>query len=240
MIPLVTKMENIMAISLNPSISVKLSKVIPIEEPIRSIDVLNFARESKGLPLYDLSVWEALANRFDCKEQSILWQCMNNKIGEEFHKKLDSIVRRHQIDNRDTLYRGLSCREAKAFYDALIKGEKFDFGKVASFTTDETIAREFAGKWHYSTFVVIEVNNCQQSFDYHTNMKSLLITAPDSEFMRPNDVIDNIAQRRSADIEMIDKEQERMLPMGTKFKVVGHNKVEKSGLLMDYFSVTIA
>jgi hypothetical protein len=53
-------------------------------------------------------------------------------------------------------------------------------------------------------------------------------------------VIDNIAQRRSADIEMIDKEQERMLPMGTKFKVVGHNKVEKSGLLMDYFSVTIA
>ncbi|WWS25406.1 hypothetical protein vBKpnAMK6_00468 [Klebsiella phage vB_Kpn_AM_K6] len=43
------------------SISVKLSKVIPIEEPIRSIDVLNFARESKGLPLYDLSVWEALA-----------------------------------------------------------------------------------------------------------------------------------------------------------------------------------
>ena len=71
-------------------------------------------------------------------------------------------------------------------------------------------------------------------------MKSLLITAPDSEFMRPNDMIDNIAQRRSADIEMIDKEQERMLPMGTKFKVVGHNKVEKSGLLMDYFSVTIA
>ena len=169
---------------------------------------------------------------------------MNNKIGEEFHKKLDSIVRRHQIDNRDTLYRGLSCREAKAFYDALIKGEKFDFGKVASFTTDETIAREFAGKWHYSTFVVIEVNNCQQLFDYHTNMKSLLITAPDSEFMRPNDMpndmIDNIAQRRSADIEMIDKEQERMLPMGTKFKVVGHNKVKKSGLLMDYFSVTIA
>lgn len=221
-----------MAISLNPQAM--------LAEPIRSIDVLNFARESKGLPLYDLSAWEALANRFDCKEQSILWQCMNNKIGEEFHKKLDSIVRRHQIDNRDTLYRGLSCREAKAFYDALIKGEKFDFGKVASFTTDETIAREFAGKWHYSTFVVIEVNNCHQSFDYHTNMKSLLITAPDSEFMRPNDVIDNIAQRRSADIEMIDKEQERMLPMGTKFKVVGHNKVEKSGLLMDYFSVTIA
>ena len=221
-----------MAISLNPQAM--------LAESIRSIDVLNFARESKGLPLYDLSVWEALANRFDCKEQSILWQCMNNKIGEEFHKKLDSIVRRHQIDNRDTLYRGLSCREAKAFYDALIKGEKFDFGKVASFTTDETIAREFAGKWHYSTFVVIEVNNCQQLFDYHTNMKSLLITAPDSEFMRPNDMIDNIAQRRSADIEMIDKEQERMLPMGTKFKVVGHNKVEKSGLLMDYFSVTIA
>lgn len=221
-----------MAISLNPQAM--------LAESIRSIDVLNFARESKGLPLYDLSVWEALANRFDCKEQSILWQCMNNKIGEEFHKKLDSIVRRHQIDNRDILYRGLSCREAKAFYDALIKGEKFDFGKVASFTTDETIAREFAGKWHYSTFVVIEVNNCQQSFDYHTNMKSLLITAPDSEFMRPNDMIDNIAQRRSADIEMIDKEQERMLPMGTKFKVVGHNKVEKSGLLMDYFSVTIA
>lgn len=225
-----------MAISLNPQAM--------LAESIRSIDVLNFARESKGLPLYDLSVWEALANRFDCKEQSILWQCMNNKIGEEFHKKLDSIVRRHQIDNRDTLYRGLSCREAKAFYDALIKGEKFDFGKVASFTTDETIAREFAGKWHYSTFVVIEVNNCQQLFDYHTNMKSLLITAPDSEFMRPNDMpndmIDNIAQRRSADIEMIDKEQERMLPMGTKFKVVGHNKVKKSGLLMDYFSVTIA
>lgn len=221
-----------MAISLNPQAM--------LAESIHSIDILNYVRRHRGLPVYDLSVWEALANRFDCKEQSILWQCMNNKIGEEFHKKLDSIVRRHQIDNRDTLYRGLSCREAKAFYDALIKGEKFDFGKVASFTTDETIAREFAGKWHYSTFVVIEVNNCQQSFDYHTNMKSLLITAPDSEFIRPNDLIDNVAQRRSANIEMIDKEQERMLPMGTRFKVVGHNKVEKSGLLMDYFSVTIA
>lgn len=221
-----------MAISLNPQAM--------LAESIHSIDILNSARRHRGLPVYDLSVWEALANRFDCKEQSILWQCMNDKIGEEFHKKLDSIVRRHQIDNSDILYRGLSCREAKAFYDALIKGEKFDFGKVASFTTDETIAREFAGKWHYSTFVVIEVNDCHQSFDYHTNMKSLLITAPDSEFIRPNDLIDNVAQRRSANIEMIDKEQERMLPMGTKFKVVGHNKVEKSGLLMDYFSVTIA
>ncbi|UCR74229.1 hypothetical protein [Klebsiella phage vB_KpnM_5N] len=221
-----------MAISLNPQAM--------LADSTHSIDILNSARRHRGLPVYDLSVWEALANRFDCKEQSILWQCMNDKIGEEFHKKLDSIVRRHQIDNREILYRGLSCREAKAFYDALIKGEKFDFGKVASFTTDETIAREFAGKWHYSTFVVIEVNNCQQSFDYHTNMKSLLITAPDSEFIRPNDLIDNVAQRRSANIEMIDKERERMLPMGTKFKVVGHNKVEKSGLLMDYFSVTIA
>lgn len=221
-----------MAISLNPQAM--------LAESIHSIDILNSARRHRGLPVYDLSVWEALANRFDCKEQSILWQCMNDKIGEEFHKKLDSIVRRHQIDNSDILYRGLSCREAKAFYDALIKGEKFDFGKVASFTTDETIAREFAGKWHYSTFVVIEVNDCHQSFDYHTNMKSLLITAPDSEFIRPNDLIDNVAQRRSANIEMIDKEREKMLPMGTKFKVVGHNKVEKSGLLMDYFSVTIA
>ncbi|CAD2272773.1 ADP-rybosylase [Klebsiella phage vB_KpnM_311F] len=221
-----------MAISLNPQAM--------LADNTHSIDVLNSARRHRGLPVYDLSVWEALANRFDCKEQSILWQCMNDKIGEEFHKKLDSIVRRHQIDNSDILYRGLSCREAKAFYDALIKGEKFDFGKVASFTTDETIAREFAGKWHYSTFVVIEVNDCHQSFDYHTNMKSLLITAPDSEFIRPNDLIDNVAQRRSANIEMIDKEQERMLPMGTKFKVVDHNKVEKSGLLMDYFSVTIA
>ncbi|WKK95828.1 putative RNA polymerase ADP-ribosylase [Klebsiella phage ValerieMcCarty03] len=221
-----------MAISLNPQAM--------LADNTHSIDILNSARRHRGLPVYDLSVWEALANRFDCKEQSILWQCMNDKIGEEFHKKLDSIVRRHQIDNREILYRGLSCREAKAFYDALIKGEKFDFGKVASFTTDETIAREFAGKWHYSTFVVIEVNNCQQSFDYHTNMKSLLITAPDSEFIRPNDLIDNVAQRRSANIEMIDKEREKMLPMGTKFKVVGHNKVEKSGLLMDYFSVTIA
>lgn len=220
-----------MAISLNPQAM--------LADSTHSIDILNSARRHRGLPVYDLSVWEALANRFDCKEQSILWQCMNDKIGEEFHKKLDSIVRRHQIDNREILYRGLSCREAKAFYDALIKGEKFDFGKVASFTTDETIAREFAGKWHYSTFVVIEVNNCQQSFDYHTNMKSLLITAPDSEFIRPNDLIDNVAQRRSANIEMIDKEREKMLPMGTKFKVVGHNKVEKSGLLMDYFSVTI-
>lgn len=221
-----------MAISLNPQAM--------LADNTHSIDILNSARRHRGLPVYDLSVWEALANRFDCKEQSILWQCMNDKIGEEFHKKLDSIVRRHQIDNSDILYRGLSCREAKAFYDALIKGEKFDFGKVASFTTDETIAREFAGKWHYSTFVVIEVNDCHQSFDYHTNMKSLLITAPDSEFIRPNDLIDNVAQRRSANIEMIDKEQERMLPMGTKFKVVDHNKVEKSGLLMDYFSVTIA
>lgn len=221
-----------MAISLNPQAM--------LADNTHSIDILNSARRHRGLPVYDLSVWEALANRFDCKEQSILWQCMNDKIGEEFHKKLDSIVRRHQIDNREILYRGLSCREAKAFYDALIKGEKFDFGKVASFTTDETIAREFAGKWHYSTFVVIEVNDCHQSFDYHTNMKSLLITAPDSEFIRPNDLIDNVAQRRSANIEMIDKEREKMLPMGTKFKVVGHNKVEKSGLLMDYFSVTIA
>lgn len=208
-----------MAISLNPQAM--------LADNTHSIDVLNSARRHRGLPVYDLSVWEALANRFDCKEQSILWQCMNDKIGEEFHKKLDSIVRRHQIDNREILYRGLSCREAKAFYDALIKGEKFDFGKVASFTTDETIAREFAGKWHYSTFVVIEVNDCHQSFDYHTNMKSLLITAPDSEFIRPNDLIDNVAQRRSANIEMIDKEREKMLPMGTKFKVVGHNKVEK-------------
>ncbi|AKJ73181.1 ADP-rybosylase [Klebsiella phage PKO111] len=229
-----------MASIVNPKIS-----VLKIPESLESmtqtsIDVLNMLRARKGLPVYDLDQWNVLVSRFDCMEQSILWQCMNNKIGDAFHYKLDKIVRKHMNDNYDKLYRGLSRREAKAFYQSLISGTPFDFGKVSSFTVDECIAREFAGKWHYATHVIIQLNECEEAFDFHHNMKALLITAPDSEFMRPNDDWDNIASRRSADIEMIDKEQERMLPMGTKFKVTGHNKVEKSGLLMDYFSVTIA
>ena len=223
----------------SPSIEVELIKKAP--KALRSIDVINYSRERKGLPVYDLDIWESLANRFDCREQSILWQCMNDKIGDEFHKNLDMIVRSHQNTNHDTLYRGLSRRETRAFYDALIKGYPFDFGKVSSFTADDKIACEFAGKWNYATYVVIELHDCPIAFDYQHNMKALLITAPDSEFMQPNNVsLDNIAHRRGADIEMIDKEQERMLPIGTSFRVTGHNKVEKSGLLMDYFSVTIA
>lgn len=229
-----------MAIFHNPSIEVKTIDTEYTPKPITSIEVLNELRIRKGLLAYDVAQWAVLAERFDCKEQSILWQCMNDKIGDEFHRNLDGIVRSHQNTNHDILYRGLSRRESRNFYDALIKGYPFEFGKVSSFTVDEKIACEFAGKWHYATHVVVEVKDCSIAFNYQHNMKALLITAPDSEFMRLNDSVGNITHRRSADIEMIDKEQERMLPIGTKFRVVGHNKVEKSGLLLDYFSVTIA
>lgn len=193
-----------------------------------TLDMLRFRK-------LDPEQFQHIADKFSCEEQSILWQCTNDKISSDFHKRLNNIVTKHKEKLPLTLYRGLSRRETKAFMDALCKRNSFCFNKVSSFSTEDSIAFEFAGKWIYSTNTIIkfDANTIDGCFDYHHAIKSLLVTAPESEFMnKPKNT-------RWANIDMVDKESEWMVQMDMNFRVTDYEKVDKNGLPFHIYSVII-
>ena len=178
-----------------------------------------------------------IAEKFTDVEQSILWQCMNNKVGENFHTVLNQIVNKHSEMCNETLYRGLSRRETAFLMQSIIDGKNpLNFEKVMSFSSNANIAHEFAGKWIYATHCILKIENPNvKVFDFQRAMKSLLILAPDSEFAHRLE--SDCA--RLADIDMVSSESEWMFPMETNYKIISHENTEINGVLYSVFNVTI-
>lgn len=155
-------------------------------------------------------------SRFSDIEQSVLWSCLNDKIGDDLHSRLNSIVNKNlTMDVSVELYRGLSRREA-ARWEFSEVGDIIEFTRVMSFSHDFAIAKQFSGAYTYGTFCMFAIRNCPMAFNYQEAMHQMVMGAPDSEFVKGyNDQFDRLDK-----LTMIKDECEWMLPIRTKFRVV--------------------
>lgn len=155
--------------------------------------------------------------KFSDWEQSVLWQCMNDKNEDKFHEQLNPIVRKHMSSTVPVeLYRGISRLERSKIED-LDVGDEFQLNRVTSFSSDFSTAKQFAGRWHYDTNIIFSMRNCPWAYNYYEDIMQIVLGAPSSEFMGKVVAVD---EQRLDKIDMIEGEQEFMLPSEARFRIV--------------------
>lgn len=158
-------------------------------------------------------------SKFSDYEQSLLWQCMNDKLNEDLHYGLNSLIRKNLTTTVPVeLYRGVNKRMKEQLLDAVV-GDEIRFDRVTSFSTDFSIARNFSTAGIYGTRTLFSIRNCPIAFDYCSTMLKVLAGAPDEEFH--NFKSDSMGKPNRASLtEMISDEKEWMLPPGTVLRIV--------------------
>ncbi|AEO97013.1 hypothetical protein CPTAKMNP4_021 [Salmonella phage vB_SenM-AKM_NP4] len=181
--------------------------------------------------LYGL--YEEKIKMFSDFEQSILWQCMNDKIDKTLHVELDKIIRKHiSSDVPVELYRGVSKR-TEAWLKNMAVGRIIADDRVTSFTSDFSTARQFAGGSVYGTHTILSLRNCPFAFNYQEHALNMLLAAPDTEFMHSIDP-DFIFDERLDKLEMVNGEDEWMFPIGTQFEIVEIEELQYDPLSPSY------
>lgn len=148
--------------------------------------------------------------KFTCLEQSLIWQCMNDKNTQQHHEMLNPVIRKHMSTSVPDLWRGLTHIELRNIMD-IEPGDTFTLGRITSFSADEAKAREFAGYYTYNTKTMLELRNPGWAYNYYADMMDMLLGAPDSEFGH---------EEREEKIDMVESEQEFMLPIEARFKLL--------------------
>ncbi|AHY24980.1 RNA polymerase ADP-ribosylase [Pectobacterium bacteriophage PM2] len=154
-----------------------------------------------------------LKTKFDDYEMSLLWSCLNDKVGyhPEFHTDLSRIVLNNLSNSvPEILYRGISKRQL-SLVEPLEIGESFNLGRVTSFSSSLDTARSFSCDV-YKTDFIIEVRNSEYAYNYKEDMLKILQAAPDSEFSCKGERLDKI--------DMVRDENEFMMPIETEYTIV--------------------
>lgn len=157
---------------------------------------------------------------FTVEEQSILWQCMEDKT-DDMQDKLNSIIRRNlSSDVPEKVYRGVSKRTL-AWLSKLTVGDRFAFDRVMSFSADYKVARNFASFNFYGTKNIICINDAAFAFNYQEIIMQLILAAPDCEFNGFDPQI-----TRVNNLNLVNDEDEFMFPTGTTLRVdsIEYNK----------------
>ena len=189
-----------MAITSHSPINTKTMHLLPQE--LMDPRVINGAREI---------IQKEIDAEFNDAEQSTLFQCLDDKTAPELHVRLNSLVRRKlTMDVPVELYRGVS-QTTLNMLQKLDVGDSFVTNRVTSFSTDYAIARDFSGSAIYGTHAIFSLRNCPIAFNYKEVILRMLIAMPDSEFS------DSV--QRGTQIAMVEREEEWMLPSGTKFQI---------------------
>lgn len=148
--------------------------------------------------------------KFTWLEQSLIWQCLNDKDSQSHHEMFNSLIRKHMSTSVPDLWRGVTRIEAHKLMDIAI-GEEFSLNRVTSFSADYEKAREFAGTWVYASNIILELKNPGWAYNYYADIIDILLGAPDSEFGH---------EEREEKIDMVESEQEFMLPVEARFKLL--------------------
>lgn len=162
---------------------------------------------------------------FTDKEQVVLWKCLNDKVEDWVNAGLDKIIRRRMTTaTPEVLYRGVNRRMLNVLCNIEV-GEIFTAEKVVSFSTDFNTARSFAGFGCYGTKTIISWSNPTMAYNYQEDMLKLLLAAPNCEFSSaPYDPQAKIDRKNK--VNMVQDEQEWMMPIGTKFRVTSIEDVD--------------
>lgn len=144
-------------------------------------------------------------------EQSLLWQCMNDKSGEIFHKDLSTLIMKRLSHCSVPLYRGLSKTTFHKFTDLGI-GDEYLAKRVYSFSEDMGVAAEFASNWTYGTRTLLKIENVNKAFWYQDDIINILLAAPESEFI-------DEPGKRGDNLDMVYHEAEWMIPIGSRLKI---------------------
>lgn len=162
-----------------------------------------------------LYIQERVDAKFTDIEQSTLWMCMNDKNSAFIHERLNPIVRKHMNSTVPVeLYRGISMVELNKISD-MAEGDEFTLGRVTSFSSDFSTAKQFASKWHYDTNVILCMRNCPWAYNYQEDIINIVMGAPNEEFN--NNILD---EQRADKLDMVQGENEFMLPTEAKYRIV--------------------
>ena len=164
-----------------------------------------------------LYIQERIDLKFTEHEQSTLWLCMNDKNDELIHERLNPIVRKHMNSTVPVeLYRGISGIEANKLFD-LNEGDEFTLGRVTSFSSDFATAKQFAGRWHYDSNIILSMRNCPWAYNYQEDIINIVLGAPDEEYMAMH--VD-VKEQRADKLDMVQGECEFMLPKEARYRIV--------------------
>lgn len=170
-------------------------------------------REEEKERLY---IQQRVDEKFTDEEQSTLWMCMNDKNDDFIHERLNPIVRKHMNSTVPVeLYRGVSRIEARKLED-LTEGDEFTLGRVTSFSSDFSTARQFAGRWHYDSNVILSMRNCPWAYNYQEDIINIVLGAPDEEYMG----LSKVEEQREDKLDMVTSECEFMLPKEARYRIV--------------------
>lgn len=170
-------------------------------------------REEEKERLY---IQQRVDEKFTDEEQSTLWLCMNDKNDDFIHERLNPIVRKHMNSTVPVeLYRGVSRIEARKLED-LAEGDEFTLDRVTSFSSDFSTARQFAGRWHYDSNVILSMRNCPWAYNYQEDIINIVLGAPDEEYMG----LSKVEEQREDKLDMVTGECEFMLPKEARYRIV--------------------
>lgn len=147
-------------------------------------------------------------------EQSVLWQCMENKP-DLIQEDLTRIIR----NNLNTappaaLFRGISKKTMEYLEDFRYVGATIEFNRVMSFSRDWQVARNFASYSFYGTRNIFCINNAPYAYNYQEAIFKMICGAPPEEF---NGAYPEAT--RKSNLHLVNDEDEFMFPAGTTLRV---------------------
>jgi hypothetical protein len=163
--------------------------------------------------------------RFNDLEQSVLWQCMENKP-DEIQETLNKVIRANLSSALpEKLYRGISQKTLKYLQGIACKGAEIKFDRVMSFSKDYNVARNFASYNFYGTRHIMCINDAPFAFNFQEAIFKLICGAPPEEF--PGAFPD---ATRKANLNLVNDEDEFMFPAGTTLRVDSIERCKKNDL----------
>lgn len=163
-----------------------------------------------------LYIQERVDAKFTDQEQSTLWLCMNDKNEDFIHERLNPIVRKHMNSTVPVeLYRGVSRIERMKLED-LAEGDEFTLDRVTSFSSDFATAKQFAGRWHYDSNIILSMRNCPWAYNYQEDIINIVLGAPDEEYMG----LAKVDEQRADKLDMVTGECEFMLPSEARYRII--------------------
>ncbi|BBI57366.1 ADP-ribosylase [Escherichia phage KIT01] len=172
---------------------------------------------------------DRINSKFSKHEQNLLEKCLDAKKDPNFHYDLDKLVRKHVTSAVPVeLYRGITTRELEQL-ELLSVGCQWSPGRVTSFSTQYSQARQFAGSWEYGTKTILSLRNAPFIFDYYNHAIDLVLAGNVDEL--------EIDETRIDLYDMVETECEFMVSSLSRFEIVAIETIKRDPYDIEYKTI---